>query len=49
MDVLFGKLPPGDMLAYIDSLGDAEEAALYRPYLLSLWGKNANIWGPVPT
>ena len=27
VDVLFGKLPPGDMLAYIDSLGDAEEAA----------------------
>jgi len=49
VDVLFGKLPPGDMLAYIDSLGDAEEAALYRPYLLSLWSKNANIWGPVPT
>jgi SAM-dependent methyltransferase len=48
VDVLFGKLPPGDMLAYIDGLGDAEEAALYRPYLLSLWGKNAAIWGPVP-
>ena len=48
VDVLFGKLPPGDMLAYIDGLGDAEEAALYHPYLLSLWGKNAKIWGPVP-
>jgi SAM-dependent methyltransferase len=48
VDVLFGKMPPGDMLAYIDGLGDASEAELFRPYLLSLWGKNAEIWGPVP-
>ena len=48
VDVLFGKMPPGDMLTYIDGLGDASEAALFRPYLLSLWGKNAEIWGPVP-
>lgn len=48
VDVLFGKTPPSDMLAYIDKLGDASEAELFRPYLLSLWGKNAEIWGPVP-
>ena len=48
VDVLFGKLPPGDMLRHIDSLGDEPEAALFRPYLLSLWGKNAEIWGEVP-
>ena len=48
VDVLFGKMPPADMLAYIDGLGDASEAELFRPYLLSLWGKNAEIWGPVP-
>lgn len=49
VDVLFGQMPPGEMLAYIDGLGDAPEAELFRPYLLSLWGKNAGIWGPVPT
>lgn len=48
VDVLFGKMPPGDMLTYIDGLGDVSEAALFRPYLISLWGKNAEIWGPVP-
>jgi SAM-dependent methyltransferase len=48
VDVLFGQMPPGEMLAYIDGLGDTPEAALFRPYLLSLWGKNAEIWGPVP-
>lgn len=48
VDVLFGKVPPGDMLTYIDGLGDVSEAALFRPYLISLWGKNAEIWGPVP-
>ena len=36
------------MLANIDDLGDASEAALYRPYLLSLWGKNEEIWGKRP-
>ncbi len=48
VDVLFGKQPPGDMLAFIDDLGDVEEARLFRPYLLSLWGKNAAIWGEPP-
>lgn len=48
VDVLFGKMPPADMLAYIDGLGDASEARLFRPYLLSLWQKNAEIWGAVP-
>lgn len=48
VDVLFGKMPPEEMLANIDDLGDASEAALYRPYLLSLWGKNEEIWGKPP-
>lgn len=48
VDVLFGKMPPAEMLAYIDDLGDISEARLFRPYLLSLWQKNAEIWGPVP-
>ena len=48
VDVLFGRQPPGEMLAYIDRLGDVSEAHLFRPYLLSLWGKNAGIWGESP-
>jgi SAM-dependent methyltransferase len=48
VDVLFGQLPPQDMLEYIDGLGDASEARLFRPYLLSLWQKNAALWGDPP-
>lgn len=48
VDVIFGKLQASDMLAFIDGLGDAPEAELYRPYLLSLWRKNAALWGPAP-
>ena len=48
VDVLFGKMPPQDMLAYIDGLGDHPEARLFRPYILSLWQKNAPIWGDPP-
>jgi SAM-dependent methyltransferase len=49
VDVLFGNMPPADMLAYIDGLGDVSEAHLFRPYLLSLWQKNADIWGDPPS
>ncbi|MEE8339217.1 MAG: class I SAM-dependent methyltransferase [Xanthomonadales bacterium] len=48
VDVLFGKMAASDMLAYIDQLGDVSEAQLFRPYLLSLWQKNAEVWGEVP-
>lgn len=48
VDVLFGKTPPQDMLDYIDGMGDHPEARLFRPYLLSLWQKNAAIWGEPP-
>ena len=48
VDVLFGQMPPGDMLAFIDGLGDEPEADLFRPYMLSLWKKNEAIWGEVP-
>jgi len=48
VDVLFGKMAASDMLAYIDQLGDAAEARLFRPYLLSLWKKNAEVWGKPP-
>ena len=48
VDVIFGVLTATEMLAYIDSLGDCPEAKLYRPYLVSLWRKNAELWGPAP-
>ena len=48
VDVIFGKLHAGDMLAFIDQHADTEEARLYRPYLFALWKKNAEIWGDTP-
>lgn len=48
VDVIFGKLHARDMLAYIDERSDTSEAALYRPYLYSLWKKNAELWGDTP-
>jgi SAM-dependent methyltransferase len=48
VDVIFGRLHASDMLAYIDERADTPEAALYRPYVLSLWKKNAAIWGDAP-
>jgi len=48
VDVIFGVLHPRDMIAYIDERAETAEAELYRPYLLSLWKKNAEVWGDVP-
>ena len=48
VDVIFGKLPVRDMLGYIDQRRETSEAELFRPYLLSLWKKNAALWGEVP-
>jgi len=48
VDVIFGGLRAEEMLAFIDGLDNQSEAELYRPYLLSLWRKNAELWGPAP-
>ena len=48
VDVIFGTLTPSAMLAHLDAHPDTPETALYRPYLLSLWRKNADRWGPPP-
>jgi cyclopropane fatty-acyl-phospholipid synthase-like methyltransferase len=48
VDVIFGVMTPGEMLASIDRHAGTGEAALYRPHLLSLWSKNAGLWGEVP-
>lgn len=48
VDVIFGSMKAKDMLAFIDENSDTSEAALYRPYVYSLWQKNAEIWGETP-
>ena len=48
VDVIFGTLSAQDMLSYMDQRADTAEVALYRPYLLSLWRKNAALWGNSP-
>jgi cyclopropane fatty-acyl-phospholipid synthase-like methyltransferase len=48
VDVIFGRLKATEMLAFIDNRSETPEADLYRPYLLSLWRKNAELWGPAP-
>ncbi len=48
VDVIFGTLSAQDMLSYMNQRADTAEVALYRPYLLSLWRKNAALWGNSP-
>jgi len=48
VDVIFGTLHVRDLIAYIDERPETAEAALYRPYVLSLWQKNAELWGDPP-
>lgn len=48
VDVIFGTLHARDLLAYIDAQSGTREAELYRPYVLSLWKKNAELWGEPP-
>jgi len=48
VDVIFGKLHARELLAYIDERPETSEAQLYRPYVLSLWKKNAELWGEPP-
>ena len=48
VDVIFGNRTAAEMLADIDRQAHSEESRLYRPYLLSLWQKNAELWGDPP-
>ncbi len=48
VDVVFGQFSPADMLAFIDQNASTPEHDLFRPYLLSLWQKNAELWGDIP-
>ena len=48
VDVIFGTMTAAEMLASIDAHPGTPEAELYRPYLLSLWNHNAELWGDIP-
>jgi len=48
VDVIFGALDPGSFLEEIDRHQGSDEAALYRPFLLAVWGQHANQWGEPP-
>lgn len=48
VDVIFGKITAGDMLRRVDAAVPAPEVALFRPYLIALWRKNASLWGDPP-
>ena len=48
VDVIFGQMHAREMLQFIDQRSETSEADLFRPYLLSLWKKNALIWGEAP-
>ncbi|MEE9345886.1 MAG: class I SAM-dependent methyltransferase [Methylococcales bacterium] len=45
MQVSFNEITAQQMMDYIDQLGDAPEAELYRRYLVGLWKDNEAIWG----
>ncbi|MEJ8568794.1 class I SAM-dependent methyltransferase [Elongatibacter sediminis] len=48
VDVIFGKITARQMLEQVDAAAPAEEVDLFRPYLLALWRKNAELWGEPP-
>ena len=48
VDVIFGVQHARAMLEFMDAQGSVSEVGLFRPYLLSLWRKNAELWGGVP-
>lgn len=48
VDVIFGRITAREMLEQVDAAAPASEVALFRPYLLALWRKNAELWGEPP-
>lgn len=48
VEVIFGRITARDMLERVDAAAPAPEVALFRPYLLALWHKNASLWGEPP-
>jgi len=47
IDVTGGQTHPRDMIAHLDTLGDAQEAILFRRFILGMWQDNEAIWGPI--
>ena len=45
MDVDYGAIHPSKMMAFIDSLGEAPEADLFRRFLIGFWKNNEHRWG----
>jgi ubiquinone/menaquinone biosynthesis C-methylase UbiE len=45
MQVSFNEITAQQMMDYIDQLGTAPEAELYRRYLIGLWKNNEAVWG----
>ncbi len=48
VDMIFGKIAPASMLQAIDDASPSPESDLFRPYVLGVWRRNANIWGDPP-
>lgn len=49
VDVIFGVQHARDMFLFMQEHADTPEVALYQPYVLSLWHKNSELWGEIPT
>ncbi len=48
MQVSFNEITPQQMMDFINDLGTAPEAELYRRYLIGLWKANEAVWGKCP-
>lgn len=48
VDVIFGRITAAQMLEQVESAAPEPEVELFRPYLLALWRKNAELWGEPP-
>jgi SAM-dependent methyltransferase len=45
VDAIFGVIHPRDVLKFIDDHADQPEAALFRPFIETMWRKNPQTWG----
>jgi SAM-dependent methyltransferase len=45
VDVIFGVIHPREVIAFIDDCGEQREAALFRPFIETLWSSKPEIWG----
>lgn len=49
VDMLYGQLDPAILMDSIDAHAGHAEAALFRPYILSLWEQHEQHWGKIPS